>query len=196
LALAASKKRKAVIGLVEDHLEAGQKVIIFTGRRRDCDELGKSFKSTKAQVWVSHGGDSTATRQQIVDDYMSHPGPCLLVGTGDAFGEAINLHDTDALLFVMLPWTPGQVRQWEGRVARLGQKRPVTIYYVVAEGTVDEHVADKLVAKLPSVEAVAGDKELGEARGVIAGIEDEEAITQSILNKLFASEGEGEGEDE
>lgn len=196
LALAASKKRKAVVGLVEDHLYAGQKVIIFTGRRRDCDELGKSFKATKAQVWASHGGDSTATRQRIVDEYMSHPGPCLLVGTGDAFGEALNLHDTDALLFVMLPWTPGQVRQWEGRVARLGQKRPVTIYYVVAEGTVDEHVADKLVSKLPSVEAVAGDKELGEARGVIAGIEDEEAITQSILNKLFASEGEGEGEDE
>jgi hypothetical protein len=64
---------------------------------------------------------------------MEHPGPCVLVGTGDAFGEAINLHDTDAALFVMLPWTPGQVRQWEGRFCRLGQKRPVVVYYVVAE---------------------------------------------------------------
>jgi superfamily II DNA or RNA helicase len=196
LALAASKKRKAVVGLVEDHLNAGQKVIIFTGRRRDCEELGKSFKGTKAQVWSSHGGDSTATRQQVVDDYMAHPGPCLLVGTGDAFGEALNLHDTDALLFVMLPWTPGQVRQWEGRVARLGQKRPVTIYYVIAEGTVDEHVASLLIDKMPAVESIAGDKELGAARSVIAGTEDEEKLVQGILDKLFASEGEGEGEDE
>jgi superfamily II DNA or RNA helicase len=196
LALAASKKRKAVIGLVEDHLYAGQKVIIFTGRRRDCEELGKAFKDTKAQVWASHGGDSTATRQQVVDDYMSHPGPCLLVGTGDAFGEALNLHDTDALLFVMLPWTPGQVRQWEGRVARLGQKRPVTIYYVVAEGTVDEHVADKLISKLPAVEEVSGDTELAEAGSFIAGTEDEEKLTLSILDKLARMGGESGEDDE
>jgi superfamily II DNA or RNA helicase len=196
LALAASKKRKAVVGLVEDHLHAGQKVIIFTARRRDCDEIGKAFKDTKAQIWVSHGGDSTQYRQQVVDDYMSHPGPCLLVGTGDAFGEAINLHDTDALLFVQLPYTPGQIRQWEGRVARLGQKRPVTIYYVIAEGTIDEHVAALLINKMPAVESVAGDAELGAARAVIAGVEDEEKIVQGILDKLFASEGEGEGEDE
>ena len=68
------------------------------------------------------------------------------------FGEAINLHDTDAALFVMLPWTPGQVRQWEGRFCRLGQKRPVVIYYVISEDTVDEHVADKLIGKLPGAE--------------------------------------------
>ena len=143
LAMAASKKRKAVQGLVEDHLNSGHKVVLFTGRRRDCEELGKSFKDSKAKVWSSHGGDSTAFRQEVVDEYMAHPGPCLLVGTGDAFGESFNLQDTDAALFVMLPWTPGQVRQWEGRFCRMGQKRPVVIYYVVAEETVDEHVADK-----------------------------------------------------
>lgn len=195
LAQAASKKRKAVVGLVEDHLSAGQKVIIFTGRRRDCDELGKACKGTKAQVWVTHGGDSTQLRQQIVDDYMAHPGPCLLVSTGDSLGESINLQDTDALLFVMLPWTPGQVRQWEGRVSRLGQKRPVTIYYVIAEGTVDEHVADALVSKLPAVEQIGGDKELAEAKKAITGTDDEAALMDSILNKVFAASGAEEDDE-
>jgi len=196
LAQAASSKRKAVVGLVEDHLNNGQKVIIFTGRRKDCDEIGKSFKTTKAQVWVTHGGDTTQLRQQIVDDYMGHPGPCLLVSTGDSLGESINLQDTDALLFVMLPWTPGQVRQWEGRVSRLGQKRPVTIYYVVAEGTVDEHVADALVAKLPAVERIGGDKELAEAKKAITGTDDEAALMDSILSKVFASSGDEAEDDE
>lgn len=195
LAQAASSKRKAVVGLVEDHLDSGQKIIIFTGRRRDCDELGKSFAKNKAQVWVTHGGDSTQLRQQIVDDYMGHPGPCLLISTGDSLGESINLQDTDALLFVMLPWTPGQVRQWEGRVARLGQKRPVTIYYVIAEGTVDEHVADALVSKLPAVERIGGDKELAEAKKAITGTDDEEALMNSILSKVFASSGDEEDDE-
>jgi SNF2 family DNA or RNA helicase len=126
---------------------------------------------------------------------MSHPGPCLLVGTGDAFGESINLQDTDAALFVMLPWTPGQVRQWEGRFVRHGMKRPVVIYYVVAEETVDEQVADKLISKLPAVEAVAKDEELAAARAFIAGTDDEEALAESIIAKLMASEGEKEDDE-
>ena len=192
LAQAASKKRKAVMGLVEDHLASGQKVVIFTGRRRDCEELGKALKDVKAKVWASHGGDSTQFRQGVVDEYMAHPGPCLLVGTGDAFGESINLQDTDAALFVMLPYTPGQVRQWEGRFCRLGQKRPVVIYYVIAEDSVDEHVADILINKLPSVEAIAKDEELAEAGDVIAGIDDAEALADSILAKLNIDTGDDE----
>jgi len=186
LAQAASKKRKVVIQLVGDHVGSQQKVVIFTGRKRDVDTLGEEIrkKLKGTQVWASHGGSTPTKRQQIVDDYMEHPGPCVLVGTGDAFGEAINLHDTDAALFVMLPWTPGQVRQWEGRFCRLGQKRPVVIYYVVAENTVDEHVADKLISKLPGVEKIAQDTELAEARHAIGGTEDEDALVDSILSKL------------
>jgi len=186
LAQAASKKRKAVIQLVGDHVGSKQKVVIFTGRKRDVDTLGEELrkKLKGTQVWAAHGGSTPTQRQQVVDDYMEHPGPCVLVGTGDAFGEAINLHDTDAALFVMLPWTPGQVRQWEGRFCRLGQKRPVVVYYVVAENTVDEHVADKLISKLPGVEKVAQDTELAEARYAIGGMEDEEALVDSILSKL------------
>ena len=194
LAQAASGKRRAVVGLIEDHLYSGQKVVVFTGRRRDCEELGdiikksQGAKKTKATVWAAHGGQSTAMRQDIVDDYMGDGGPCVLVGTGDAFGEAINLHDTDAALFVMLPWTPGQIRQWEGRFCRLGQQRPVVIYYVISEDTVDEHVADKLIGKLPAVERVAEDSELAEAALAIGGTENTEALADSILDKLLEDE--------
>lgn len=191
LAQAASGKRKAVIGLIEDHLYGGQKVVVFTGRRRDCEELGEivkkcaGAKKTNATVWSAHGGQSTQVRQDIVDDYMAHPGPACLVGTGDAFGEAINLHDTDAALFVMLPWTPGQIRQWEGRFVRRGMKRPVVIYYVISEDTVDEHVADALIGKLPAVEKIAEDEDLSSAAAAIGGTEDESALADSILAKIM-----------
>jgi SNF2 family DNA or RNA helicase len=117
---------------------------------------------------------------------MGHPGPCVLVGTGAAFGESLNIHDTDAALFVMLPYDPGQLRQWEGRFCRLGQKRSVIIYYIIAEGTVDEHVANILIDKLPAVEKIVGDVELAEAGPVLAGIDqiDPETFAQSVLDCL------------
>jgi hypothetical protein len=121
LAEAASRKRKAVLGIIEDHVYAGGKVVMFTGRRKDVDVLGdlirksESVKAKGASVWSAHGDNSSEERSNIVLEYMAHPGPCVLVGTGDSFGESLNMQDTDAALFVMLPYTPGQIRQWEGR---------------------------------------------------------------------------------
>ena len=60
----------------------------------------------------------------------------------------------------MLPWTPRSIRQWEGRFSRLGQKRPVLVSYVISRGTVDEHVADILLDKLPAVATIADDEML------------------------------------
>jgi SNF2 family DNA or RNA helicase len=190
LAQAASKKRKAVMGVIEDHVGSKQKVVVFTGRKRDCDALGETVrklplvKKDSVQVWSAHGGQSTDVRQQIIDEYMAHPGPCVLVGTGHAFGESLNIHDTDAALFVMLPYTPGQLRQWEGRFTRLGQKRPVVIYYVIAEDSVDEHVAHILIDKLPAVEDVAQDTELAAARGILSGIDENETDEEFVASVL------------
>lgn len=189
----ASRKRKAVLGLVEDHVYAGGKVVLFTGRRRDVDALGElvrkcdAVKAKQAAVWAAHGDTSSEDRGNIVLDYMAHPGPCVLVGTGDSFGESLNMQDTDAALFVQLPYTPGQIRQWEGRFCRIGQKRPVNVYYVIAEGSVDEHVADILIRKLPAVEQVAKDAELAAAQDVLAGFDtqtDEASFAARILDKI------------
>ena len=190
LAQAASKKRKAVMDLIADHLDSDHKVTVFTGRRRDVDQLGEALekhhriKKKGAKIWASHGGTSATDRQQIVDDYMAFEGACCLVGTGDAFGESLNMQDTDAALFVMLPYTAGQIVQWEGRFCRNGQKRPVTIYYVVAEGTVDEHIASLLISKMGAVEKVVGDKELASAKAAIGGTDNEDEVLASILAKL------------
>lgn len=203
LQIAASKKRRAVLQLIEDHLHDRHKVTVFSGRRKDVDYLGKQIEKliekvvkqrgeafAGAKVWAAHGGTDPTARAEIVDEYMAHEGPCVLVGTGDAFGEALDLQDTDAALFVMLPYTPGQVRQWEGRFSRLGQKRPVVIYYVIAEDTVDEHVAELLLDKFPSVSKLAPDSSMEGAQEVIAGEEDEDALMDSIFAAIGIEEDE------
>lgn len=192
LAQAASSKRRAILEMVSDHVASGHKVTIFSGRRKDVEDIGNRVKKLdivkkskgKIKVWAAHGGNDATERQGIVDQYMESTEACVLVGTGNSFGESLNMQDTDAAFFVMLPYTPGELRQWEGRFCRLGQKRPVTIYYVIAEGTVDEHVADILISKLPAVQKIAEDEELAEAKSVIAGMDNPEELADSILAKL------------
>ena len=161
---AATRKRKYVVEKVSEAVAAGQKVTVFTGRRKDCEQLSESIEKhlrkhkIKTNLWWAHGGITTDRRDEIRDEYMNTPGSGVLIATGDSMGESINLQKTDLALIVMLPWTPRQIRQWEGRFVRLGQDRPVLITYVIAEGTVDEDVSEVLLDKLPAVGAVASDE--------------------------------------
>ena len=74
--------------------------------------------------------------------------------------------------------------KWEGRFCRLGQERPVVIYYCICEDSVDEHIADILISKMGAVQRVIGDEELAESRFAIGGIDNEEEVLESILDSL------------
>jgi superfamily II DNA or RNA helicase len=192
--IASSRKRGAVISLLEPHVQAGHKCVIFTARKRDCDDIGSRIQkhrygrlAEKPKVWVAHGDMSIEARDLVVQEYMSHPGPCVLVATGQSFGESLNLDDTDAAFFIQLPYTPGEIRQWEGRFFRMSTKRPVVIYYVIAEHTIDEQIAGILLNKLPAVEQIAQDRELAGASVSLAGIDpsmSDEAFAQSVLDQI------------
>jgi SNF2 family DNA or RNA helicase len=192
---AASRKRNVIVEHVMDAIAGGLKVCVFTGRRRDVEELERKIRVRFAHpnfthgphaspLLAGHGGMSVEERDRLAQQYMDSPGPALLIGTGDSFGEGLNLQDTDVGIQAMLPYTPGAIIQREGRWARLGQKRPVLIHYFVAEGTVDEHVAAILLNKIPAVERAL---DLDEVRGLgreLIGASEEELLA-SLLEKVI-----------
>ncbi len=194
---AASRKRKAVIDRVRDAIEGGLKIVVLTGRRNDAQTIGEKLEGaggydestglSKCPVWIATGADSVAARDRVREAYMAHPGPCVLVGTGDAWGEGLNLHDTDLACMVMIPPTPRQIIQWEGRFARLGQKRPVLIWYPIAEGTLDEHMAQILIEKLPAVEKVIEADEIAGLPETLVGASEEELI-RSMAAKVLGEQ--------
>ena len=190
---AASRKRGHVKRLVTEYVSptgpGKRKILVFTGRHRDCEELGRQLEPVVSKqngtCWTSHGGLHTvAERQEIEDAYMAHPGPAVLVGTRQAWGESKNLQQTDVLLVVMLPYTPGEVDQNEGRVHRLGMDRPVLIVYVVAEDTIDERVASVMLDKLPAVVSLTGGGALDGLMDGLMGLEDRAAVEAS-LSSMF-----------
>lgn len=187
---AASRKHGYIEDRVLTSMRSKQKVVVFTGRRLDCERLGEKLTALlaaqvpEAKVWWAHGGTDSFERDSIRHEYMASPGPTLLVGTGDAWGESINLQDTDLALIAMLPWTPDKVIQWEGRFSRLGQKRPVLVTYVIARATADEHVADLLLDKLPHVGEVAEDNAALEIENALGGVEQGQEAMEELLSRV------------
>jgi len=185
---AAGRKRKVVLAHARDALEAGLKVVIFTGRRADCERLAREVEAwpeiPALLTWCGHGGQSPEERENMRAGYMRSNGPALLIGTGDAWGEGLDLQNTHLALFAMLPYTPGKVIQWEGRFCRLGQKTPVLIRYLICESTVDEDVAAILLGKLPGVERVIGQEEIEGMGRILVGATEEELLN-SLCEKVL-----------
>ena len=202
LAMAASAKRRAIAQRVGEYMESGYKVVIFTARKRDAEELAEGLsklagKSKPSEIWCGHGDHSQDERRAMLRGYQASPGACVLVGTGEAWGTGIDgLQCTDILILAMLPPTPGALDQQEGRTTRHGQDRPVTVLYPVAEGTADEHLASILIDKLPAVEALVGIESLAGAADALAGTEhNSEAFAAGVLAALRDAEVEDDNDE-
>ena len=78
----------------------------------------------------------------------------ILVGiTAGGFG--LTLTAARAVAFVQLPWTPGEISQCVDRIHRIGQDADsVTVFNLVAEGTIEEDMAEILIAKGQVLDAV------------------------------------------
>lgn len=186
LMLASVRKNPYVIRTALDCMAAGQKVIVFTGRRKDVEYLGERVKAKALDtwgVWAAHGGSPAEERELIRREFMNWKGPCCLIGTGDAWGEAMSLDDADRLLIQLLPWTWRQIKQWEGRVRRLSMNRPCIIEYVIALGTFDERIQSVVLKKLPDVEAVVPESQVTEVRETLQGGSDDDLI-EGLLEGL------------
>ena len=186
LRLACSQKRREIIEQTVDAVKGGSKVVIFTGRRADCDALHKSLSTKLAghAVWVAHGGHSMVHRDVSRTEYMAEQAGCVLVATGESMGEGIDLQDTDLAIIAMLPWTPRAVGQWEARFHRPGMQRPVIVRYLIAEGTVDEHVCEILLGKLPAVADIVADQVMATATDDLKGLGNRDAILASLIARL------------
>lgn len=193
---ASARKRPWVQSMMTDWVTQGHgKVIVFTGRLREVSEWGKrfrtQFKGTKTrhaiEVIESSGKDSGEERDRKRVRYMEHPGPIILVCTTDAWGESIDLQDTDVSCCTHLPYTPRQLFQLEGRIKRLGglRPRPMTQIYPMAEGTIDERLGAIIAEKLPDVEATSEYAENAqEMRDKLIGIPDPDQLAAELLALL------------
>lgn len=196
LRLACSRKRREIIEQVVDAVKGDSKVVVFTGRRADCAALHKSLSSKLKghRVWQAHGGFSGSERDVIRGDYMTEQKGCVLVATGESMGEGVDLQDTDLAIIAMLPWTPRAVEQWEQRFHRQGQTRPVIVRYLIAENTVDEHVCEILLGKLPAVADIAQSSAMGSAARDLKGLGNRDEILGKLATRLKLRRQEEEEE--
>ena len=92
------------------------------------------------------GAQTDEQRRQSMDAFR-HGDADLLLAT-DAAAEGLNLHERCRLVVHLdVPWSPRRLAQRNGRLDRLGQRRPVRSTLLAARQTADLHVLQTLQAR-------------------------------------------------
>lgn len=125
-------------------------VVVFTEYRDTLMHLRESLGPGAA---VLHGGLSRAERQAALAQFDR--GTVLLAT--DAAGEGLNLHHRSRVVINLeLPWNPMRLEQRIGRVDRIGQKRRVHAFHLIAAGTGEVMMRDRLSARVSRARAEIG----------------------------------------
>lgn len=158
--LAARGKLKSAINWVSDHIESGNKIVVFVHHKEIVQGVKDAFGEQAVKV---DGSMSQEDRNKSVEAFQNDDNVMVFIGNMQAAGVGLTLTAASDVAFIELPWTPGELVQAEDRCHRIGQKNTVNVYYLLAADTIDEDIADLLSEKRKVLDAVIDGQEPDEA---------------------------------
>lgn len=129
--------------------ERGSRVLLFTQMTRILDILEDFMVMRGYQYCRIDGNTNYEDREWSIDEF-NRPGSekfCFILSTR-AGGLGINLQTADTCILYDSDWNPQQDLQAQDRCHRLGQKKPVSVYRLVSENTVEEKIVERAQQKL------------------------------------------------
>ncbi len=148
-------KCRHTIKFVENALEQGEKVILFTTFLNTLERFHKHFGDRAVSVF---GEVPAEERQNRVDQFQNDESVRLFIANMHVAGVGINLTAGRQVVFNDLDWVPANHWQAEDRAYRIGQTGTVNVTYMIARGTVDEFVKTVLETKAALMDSLVEGK--------------------------------------
>lgn len=133
-----SGKMQRLLGLLEEAVAGGHKVLVFSQFRSQLLRVGEELQRMGLASLRLDG--VTRQRQELVERFQSPDGPPVMLISLKAGGYGLNLTAADVVVHLDPWWNPAAEAQASDRAHRIGQNRPVTVYRLVTSGTVEEKV--------------------------------------------------------
>jgi len=141
--------------ILEEHLsDPGASAVIFSQWSRMTHLVASELEARNINFGHLHGGVPSTKRGELLDRFRDDPDCRVFLSTDDAGGVGLNLQKASLVINLDLPWNPAVLEQRIARVYRLGQDRPVQVINLIAQGTIEHQMLDKLRFKSSLAEAV------------------------------------------
>jgi SNF2 family DNA or RNA helicase len=140
------KLHKAKVEALRDLTDElqGQPLMVAYEFRHDLDALQDEFGKNVPVL----GAGTTPTKGRNITRAWNQGRVPLLFAHPQSAGHGLNLQDGgNNICWFSLTWNLEHHTQLIRRQWRLGQKKPVFVYYLLAKGTIDAHVAETVADK-------------------------------------------------
>lgn len=125
--------------VVEELLENHHKALVFSQFVDHLAIVRKWLEQNGIHYQYLDGSTPQAQRKQRVDAFQAGEGDVFLISL-KAGGTGLNLTAADYVIHLDPWWNPAVEDQASDRAHRMGQQRPVTIYRLVTEQTIEEKI--------------------------------------------------------
>lgn len=150
-----SGKLAAFEELLDVILDEGESVLVFSQYVQLCRLLERRLTERGLPTELLSGDSSPAKRQDMVDRFQAGEIPVFLLSL-KAGGVGLNLTRATHVIHYDRWWNPAVEDQATDRAYRIGQDRPVQVHRLIAEGTLEERIAQVLEKKRGLAESIVG----------------------------------------
>ncbi|MFR0354314.1 DEAD/DEAH box helicase [Streptomyces sediminimaris] len=153
-----SGKLELLDELLDTILSEGASVLVFTQYARMGRIIEGHLTARGIGSQFLHGGTPVAEREAMVRRFQDGEVPVLVLSL-KAAGTGLNLTRAEHVVHYDRWWNPAVEAQATDRAYRIGQSRPVQVHRLIAEGTIEDRIADMLGRKRELADAVLGQGE-------------------------------------
>jgi len=161
-AASTSSKLELLMESLDSVVAEGHKALVFSQWTSLLDLAEPKLQEAGVDFVRLDG--STRDRAGVVGRFQDDAGPPVMLISLKAGGTGLNLTAADHIFLLDPWWNPAVEDQAADRAHRIGQTRPVMIYRIVAEETVEERILELQQRKRELADAALG--EADQAAGI------------------------------
>jgi superfamily II DNA or RNA helicase len=171
---ALSAKREVFLELARQLQAEGRRALVFSGFRQLLELWRGDLEKEKISFEYLDG--TTTDRDARVHRFQNGTATLFLISL-KAGGTGLNLTAADTVIHIDPWWNPAVEEQATDRAHRMGQSRSVTVYRLIAEGTVEEKITLLKARKKDLADAV-----VREDQGALRGLD--ESDVRMLLGEI------------
>ena len=155
-----SGKMEMLVGILENIIQADEKVLIFTQYVQMGEIIQKLVEEKfNEEVLFLHGSLSRKKRDEIVNKFQNNIQNKIFIVSLKAGGTGLNLTSASNVIHYDLWWNPAVENQATDRAYRIGQKNNVMVYRLITKGTFEEKINKMIYDKNELAKLTVGNGE-------------------------------------
>lgn len=153
-----SSKLERAKEMIEDLIERGEKVVVFSSFKDPVYKLEEMLEEYIPLVCTGDTKDDAISKN--IDTFQTDEAHKVLIATYEKLGTGVTLNRASYMIFLDQPYNASDYDQACDRIHRIGSKNPVFIYNLICENTIDEHINDIVNTKKDMSNYIIDNKEL------------------------------------